>query len=67
MNLNERYACRAINATGTKRRMKRGQVTVGNIRVTEETYAQIKALALLTGRTISGQVRELLQTSLEPR
>lgn len=62
----ERFADKALTAQGTRADMKAGIVRV-NVRVSEEIFDQIKAIAIVGRRSISGQVRELLKTSLEPR
>jgi len=64
MTLFDRYAHRSVNATGTQAGMKRGQVKVW-VQISEEAYSEIKALAMVSRRTIAGQVRELLVDSLQ--
>lgn len=62
----DRHAYRAEKATGDRNGQNRGQARV-NFKMPETMFEQIRELALATNRSISGQVRALLEASLEPK
>lgn len=62
----DRDAYRATEARGTTAGTKRGFVKVATI-ISNETFGEIKAMAMVGRRSISGQVAALVKQALEAK
>jgi hypothetical protein len=62
----DRDAFRATEARGTTAGTKRGYVKVAS-KISNETFGEIKALAMVGRRSISGQIAALIKQALEAK